>query len=892
MRTVKPMRLGVLHRVIELGRKPNLIVTVFAATTAATGKELLPEAALWKLVEKNLGTGVILDEGYSKPAGEILIHGSFHAPTGKPEAVSFVGVDVTQDGKKIVDKRLAIVGRREWRSGVPTAPEPLETLKLDWAHAFGGDDHPTNPGGRGMKPKDSKAPWLLPQIEDPKHLVSAPSDRPRPAGFGPIDLGAVERRELAGDYGGDYVETRFPGPAANMDPRFFHTAREDQRITGFFRGGERISFVNMHPTDARVEAMAPPLRGRAFVERGVGSGLVEVPLRVDTIIAFPAERMVIAVHRGVVPVDEDDASDVSCLVIAGEDPSMPRPVEHYTGVVARRTNRDKFSALWAIHDEDLMPQREAGWGAARLPEDEHTAMTKTENLLGTKMSGARQRMLEEKRADLVNMGLDPDLYLPIGPTPEPPPPTDDVEGVIAYIEKLVARQDDEKAKVTARGAALQERAREEAKRAGMDWDAVMAQTKRDASGPPKLRVKAIRESMEAQIQLARNAGMPASDLEAMLHDPAFLRVSAEQEKTLLDGYRATAHHRDAAERLDRAASEAVRHRFLEARSAGKRPDDLDGTGADLSSLDLSGMDLDGALLECADLTDTVLDRTNLANAVLTRAKLDRTRFVNANLEGANLGDTTFSDVDLSGAKLKKAWLAKSRVEKASFARADLTEAFLLEASFGAVDFSGAILANVAFYKLDLTKARFARATLKKAQFVECDLSHADFTEAVLDGAVWLKTRAEAACLAGASMKQSAWPAEVTAPRIDLTGAHIERACFRGANLQRADFTRAALIQCDLGNADLTEAKLVETNAKGTMFIRANLTRASARGASFVEAILSNATLAGADFSKANLFRAILSRARGDDATRFTGANLETVLHEPRYEAKRSEAGRG
>jgi hypothetical protein len=34
---------------------------------------------------------------------------------------------------------------------------------------------------------------------------------------------------------------------------------------------------------------------------------------------------------------------------------------------------------------------------------------------------------------------------------------------------------------------------------------------------------------------------------------------------------------------------------------------------------------------------------------------------------------------------------------------------------------------------------------------------------------------------------------------------------------------------------------------------------------------------------------VLSRARGDDKTRFTGANVEVVLHEPRYDAKTKEA---
>ncbi len=170
MRTIKPVRLGVMHRVLDLGRRPHLIVTVLAASKLGAPKELLAEASIWKLSEKCIGTGVILDEGYSKPAAEIVVHGSFHPPHGKADPVSFAGVEIVEGERKLVDKRVAILGRREWRFGIPTNPEPVGELKLDWTNAFGGDDHPTNPSGKGMKPKDSDAPWLLPQLEDPEHL--------------------------------------------------------------------------------------------------------------------------------------------------------------------------------------------------------------------------------------------------------------------------------------------------------------------------------------------------------------------------------------------------------------------------------------------------------------------------------------------------------------------------------------------------------------------------------------------------------------------------------------------------------------------------------------------------------------------------------------------------
>ncbi|MFO0554309.1 MAG: DUF2169 domain-containing protein [Polyangiaceae bacterium] len=895
MRTIKPLRLGVLHRVIEIQRRPQLIVSVFAATSLAAPKQMLPEMALWKLVEKSLGTGATLDEGYSKPAGEVLVHGSFFSPHGQAEPVSFVGLELQREGKKLIDKRLAILGRREWKHGVPSNPEPLSTLKLDWTCAFGGADDAINPAGRGLKPKDSSAPWLLPQIEDPKHLIVSPSDRPRPAGFGPMDLASVSRRALAGTYGEDYIEKHFPGPPPNFDARFFHTALEDQRIAGFFREGDRVAFINMNAERSRVEGEVPPLRGRAFVQRGVAGELVDVPLRIDTLIAFPNDGVLVSVHRGLVPVREDDASDITTLVIAAEDLSTTRPVEHYAEVVKRRTDRDKHGALWCLRDVDLAPPPELGWESTGLPEDDLVAMNKADFLLQKRAEAARGRMITEQRAKLAAEGNDPDTYLPLPPPEELPPPVEDAEGLIRYMEKSFARLEQEKADAEKRKLEAEEKAKEEAKRQGLDWEQLVAEARREGAGPPKPTAKPTVERMREQVELARNANMPLEIFEKMLEDQTWVANLVQQDEQLLQTYRMYAHYRDPAAPLEGDASAGIRQRLVEAHRAGKRPDEvdgrLDGTGADLSQLNLTGANLSNGLFECANLTNTVLDKANLENTVLTRAKLHQTRFVGANLKGANLGDTTFAKVDFSEASLPKLWFTKSRIEEASFVRADLAESYFLDSTLGKVDFSNANLQKVLFYKLDLRGARFSGANLEKAQFVECDLTGVDFTQANLNSAVFLKTRAEGACLAGASLIKSAWPMEVAAKGVDLRGAHVERACFRGAGLQSADLSGATLTQCDFGNADLTDAKLTEANAKGSLFIRANLTGVNARGASFMEAVLSNATLYGADFSKTNLYGAILSRARGDDKTRFTGAHLEVLLREPRYE-KPEEESRG
>lgn len=106
---------------------------------------------------------------------------------------------------------LAVFGPRVWVQGpggvpVPSAPQPFQSLPLDYAHAFGGAyDLPPgpvgpsgipHPGGRITEPRNPRGKGFyhdaasalgrpLPSIEWADSLIRSVSDRPEPAGFAP-----------------------------------------------------------------------------------------------------------------------------------------------------------------------------------------------------------------------------------------------------------------------------------------------------------------------------------------------------------------------------------------------------------------------------------------------------------------------------------------------------------------------------------------------------------------------------------------------------------------------------------------------------------------------------------------------------------------------------------
>ena len=98
-------------------------------------------------------------------------------------------------------------------------------------------------------------------------------------------------------------------------------------------------------------------------------------------------------------------------------------------------------------------------------------------------------------------------------------------------------------------------------------------------------------------------------------------------------------------------------------------------GCDLSKANLSGMNLQNAILADANLSNANLSGANLITATLTKAILR-----SANLTAADLFQTTLTNADLRHAKLINAELWLSEVTGARFADSDLTNALYSPAS--------------------------------------------------------------------------------------------------------------------------------------------------------------------------------------------------------------------
>lgn len=879
MKTIKPDKLGLLLRTFEHDGRPYMVVSVLVAFPFDKPRHLVSEVDLWKLVADELvAENGLLDEACSKHRGEVLVNGKCHVPGGAKAAVSFVRVQVGS-----VDKRLAVLGDRQWRYGVPSEPAPFSEMPVDWQHAFGGEGHKENPLGRGAAPIEAEGvkSHPLPNVEDPRRMVVAPGDKPAPAGLGAIDLTWPQRFSLVGTYDTKWLKTRYPGYAADLDPSFFNMAPKDQRIEGYFRGDESFVIENMHPEKSRLESAMPRASVRVFFQMKGEEALREMTTRIDTLRLFPAREVGVMIYRAVVPVKEDDAADVVNLMLACEDPEHPKALEHYRAVLAVRLDPEK-AAMASLFDDDLMPEKEHGW-LPRTAKTDIDQMIEDENLVAQNLRRRQEKEFETARGKVIAAGLDPkDFGLEELPPPPKPADSDDLGSALARADDAKKQAEDDRKAMEAKKAELEARVKEAYAASGQDYDALVAQAKKDAAGPPKYRAKEQLAQLRSMLAMAREGKAPIDDLEVMAEDPVLEAKLVAQEQSLVELYRRSAHLQDPVDPNSKEASEAIRTELTLALHNKIALGARDFTGADLSEMSLAGINLAGAFLESANLTNTDLRGANLEGVVLAHGTLKGTKLGGAKLKGVNLGSAKIDGADLSGSDMEDVVLGRASIERTSFHKARMRRVDLLEAKVGeGVDFREIVAHEAVLLRVSLVKANFGKADLTRAVFLESDLQGADFSGATLEKVGFVKVNADGAIYRGAKMPGSQFVYGTTLAGADFSGATMTRSMLRGMKLVGAKMVDTVVDGSDLSECDATDADFRRIHGRGALFIRSDLTRTKMAWADLLGAILQKAKLFGTDLRHSNLFRADLARVRVDGSTKIDEANMTQARAEPR-----------
>ncbi len=183
---------------------------------------------------------------------------------------------------------------------------------------------------------------------------------------------------------------------------------------------------------------------------------------------------------------------------------------------------------------------------------------------------------------------------------------------------------------------------------------------------------------------------------------------------------------------------------------------------------LTGLNLENAVLPHLDLSGTDLLQANLQNATLIEANLSNSQLIYANLQKAFLEKANFQGADLKLANLKDAQLYQ----------ANLSGANLYRANFNGTNLSGANLQGVK----NIEQANFYRT------IYDINTKFPPQFNPEENGALLISPNAD---LKG----------------VNLQGATLAQVDLSGANLAGVDLSQAVLIDTNLSNTNLEGANL-------------------------------------------------------------------------------------
>ncbi len=843
MQTIKPFGLTLSTRCFEFRKRQRLSVTAMVYFPFVEGGPAVvwSDVGMWKFLGTQMAVPVI-DEGIVKLKPEFLVHGHAFAPEGAAEACA-VRARVGS-----IEKTLLVFGNRYWDGDRATPPTAFARVPLDWQHAYGGPDFPSNPVGRGrtLQDVDGVRRQRLPNIEDPHQRLTGPRAVVAPAGFGKIEGSWPQRAQFRGTYDKNWLPEHAPGLAPDTNWRHFNLAADDQIFEGPLQGDESFEFENMHPAKPVVAGQLPGLKTRVYLSRRLPEGgqkISEVAMQLSTLWFFPHSERGVLIFHGQIEISEPDAGDVTVMMGAVERVSEPRDDDHYMAVMAQRLDPG-VGHLYALRDSDLMPVGVTGTD----PDFEATQDDyKVEGLQGEAQARGAELQVELMREKVREKGLDPDALGLKMPVREKIPT---IEELPAYLEKKNEEALIEQHKALV--GAAQQIVRAETKAAEMGIDLADAA----GGGPPTFTAAAMIAKLKA--------------INSPMVDVAALTPKLEQMEVVERyNYLAGAHLQPPVPPLPPEKGNPLRRDAVQAKAAGRKFTGGNFTGADFSGLDFSGVDFQHAWLERvnfagANLTGADFSFAVLAHADLTDAVATGAKFVAANLGKAKLAGANFDHADLSNANLSSVDFSET-----SFKAASLAHATLLEAKFGPADWSHAIVGAALFHQARIDGLNFDGAFLEGANFIECDLAGSSFRSAKLSATNFIACSAAHVPFTGADLANAVFTQQCNLEGADFSDANLEKANLRGANMKLCSFAGANLVGADLSEAVLVGADFTEANAADTLIVKSDLSMAKAQGMNLMQSIVQRSDLRGTDFAGSNLFGADVSLTHADMSTRFT-----------------------
>ncbi len=888
------------------------------------GQQQLPTGDIHQDGDPEASVRTESDFAHIKPKGECFVVGSCYAPGKSAAPVVLVAFTIGPVGKK-----MAVIGDRYFKGFIAkqTEPEPFKVMPLCWERSFGGSKSAVNPVGIGLDKipigEKKKRHFPLPNIENPEALMRSRRQNPPPVGSFPIPKSWKQRIAHAGRYSQKWLDSKWPGLPDDFQWRYFNAAPEDQQISGYFKGDEVISLINLHPVHQRIRCRLPGLRATALLRRADGGTSIALRPDLDTITVDTDNGTVTCLWRAITEIGAETLDEFSEVFVVHEDIKVDRSLEDYEEWHERRKEElleeEKAVEAQPIPDPDVADVRAEDVSPVVIPRRKET---------GAAALGAN---------DEPGWCGTQDLTTSVRPVPVPlSSPTITATQEPEEVDPLLGGENDVEATIQSFISGEQTNA--------MDMRVVMTliAEEKEAQMTELSFQKRLDEASELLKIEPEEHGEHGEPFWAGLLDPE-PEVSAETDafegaETIFKGtstaFLAEIKNRAAAGDADSNADndpyDSAETIFSGASTAflanlGKSPEppkaDLvepPRVGPAPAPGDDSGTDEDGepepsephwmgdrgpapvglaptvptetpptkdelerkalrlrveaaiaAHESCArwDLSDVDLSGLDLRSADFSGALLPR-----ADLSGTKLDGANFDGATLMGAVLKGAFIRGATLSGANLQACDASEATLEDLDLDLLHGNGLRLAKAEISRCTFRRAELIGVDLSKARIAHANFDGADLSESTLDGALFEDCTLVDTDISGTTTARNTVLdlCDLTKLRasdgVDLTEASMVKAKINGgrfgsSKLVRANFAFSSLEQADFSGANMTLAVLLSCRLASSRFDGATLADTRFGKSDLPAARFDNASLLRTDLRGCNLFGAEFFEAR-------------------------------
>ncbi len=928
MEIFKPLHLGFNHQVLEQNRQFQFVVSATMGIRLSTGEPLL-EPEFMKDAIEGMGSKPFPDVGMPKPCGEYLVSGSYFSPGEEPVGGGEVKVTVGPQKKSLI-----VFGARNWEMGLPSKPEPITTMPIEYSLAYGGNGLDTNMEGMGYQDEQ------LPFVENPDQLITSPGVKIEPAGFSVLDPSCSQRMRFQGTYDENYLQQYFPGYPEDFDLRYFLAAPSDQWINDYYQGDESFEIHNMHPEKPVIRGQLPDYYARCFLQQssaGASLRFSEISLNLDTLWFFPEKDLGLLIWRAAKEVADDEAEQVSNVLLAFEArKDASRSLQYYQQALEKRIKSDDV-LLNNFNTEDLIP---LGVKCAMQILQEDAQSRDSDSALAENLDAkieTVQALVQEKTDELVEQskaGLDDlsgdqkqtiaDLEKTLK-NPATPAKDADITAFNAKLEAIlpgITQGDPKKIelknfsfdkidKIMAEVQALtdkkSEQAREEAGKAVQELKSQAEKGVNDMSDPDGEGLAEIKKALNRMDSLNADETKPEAPLPRINADDIVEKLSEfkpdmNQAIQSLQAMKTAGIDNDQTRQLEK---------MIDGSLAGQQEEILEGlkqaessfrqgyiTGAHFMEqglsphqepvenvaerflLDLSrGKAIADKDWACIDLSGQQLDGIDLSNCLLEQVNFSGSSLRNVNFSGAILARANLSAADLTGANFTDANIGAVKALEADFTEAEFNNTKLSRADFSGANFTRCVFNDVESLELIVNQADFTESEMREFKFIEVDVRGASFVRTNLTQSVFLQSSLTDVNFESAVMPGCIW-ADVLLDQISFNKADLSKNCFAAtapekSRLGNVSFVEACLDRSNFQNMCMPGSNLCNSSMDNAMFSGADLHESNLSKVNAPQAQFRKANLQFCDMTGINLKEGSLAKARISGA-RFTGANLYAV----------------